>query len=123
MPYRPKRPCSFPGCPRLTAGRYCDEHQKLADQERQRYTRSPGDADRYGRDWRRISRCFLDDHPFCEMCRKEGRITEATIAHHVIPVKEGGTDDESNLMALCRPCHSRLHGERGDRWGRRKRSF
>lgn len=123
MPHRPKKPCAFPGCPRLTDGRYCDEHQRLADQESQRYTRSHGDADRYGRDWRRISRAFLADHPFREICRKEGRIAEATIAHHILPVKEGGTDDEQNLMALCRACHSRLHGEHGDRWGRRKHSY
>ena len=25
MPKRPKRPCSYPGCGRLTDGRYCDE--------------------------------------------------------------------------------------------------
>lgn len=27
MPYKPKRPCSWPGCPNLTHGRYCEEHQ------------------------------------------------------------------------------------------------
>ena len=29
MPRKPKRPCSYPGCPKLTDGRFCEEHQKL----------------------------------------------------------------------------------------------
>ena len=28
MPRKPKRPCSFPGCPKLTEGRFCEEHEK-----------------------------------------------------------------------------------------------
>lgn len=28
MPRKPKRPCSFPGCPNLTDGRFCEEHEK-----------------------------------------------------------------------------------------------
>ena len=27
MPYKPRRPCSYPGCPRLTNERFCDEHK------------------------------------------------------------------------------------------------
>lgn len=29
MPRKPKRPCSYPGCPKLVDGQYCEEHQKL----------------------------------------------------------------------------------------------
>ena len=29
MPCKPKRPCAYPGCPELTDGRYCAEHQKI----------------------------------------------------------------------------------------------
>ena len=25
---------------------------------------------------------------------------------HIIPKAEGGTDDESNLQSLCKPCHA-----------------
>lgn len=28
MPRKPKRPCSYPGCPNLTDGRFCPEHEK-----------------------------------------------------------------------------------------------
>lgn len=34
VPRKPKRPCSFPGCPRLTESRFCEEHGK---QEKRRY--------------------------------------------------------------------------------------
>ena len=37
--------------------------------------------------------------------------------HHVLPLSEGGSNDEGNLMSLCKSCHSRIHAKRGDRWG------
>ena len=33
MPRKPKHPCSYPGCPELTEGRYCKAHQKEMDRE------------------------------------------------------------------------------------------
>ena len=35
VPTKPKRPCSYPGCPNLTDGQYCEEHAK---QMNRRYT-------------------------------------------------------------------------------------
>lgn len=29
--------------------------------------------------------------------------------HHVIPIKDGGTDEESNLVHIHKPCHKNLH--------------
>lgn len=37
VPTKPKRPCSYPGCPKLTDGRFCEEHAKA---EAKRYERS-----------------------------------------------------------------------------------
>jgi 5-methylcytosine-specific restriction protein A len=51
---KPKRPCSYPGCPRLTDGRYCDEHQKLTAKQYNKYQRIPEHRKRYGRAWKRI---------------------------------------------------------------------
>lgn len=39
MPKRPKRPCSYPGCPNLTDKRFCPEHEKLEAQRYERYDR------------------------------------------------------------------------------------
>ncbi len=36
--------------------------------------------------------------------------------HHKVPLSEGGTHEESNLVSLCKECHARIHAERGDRW-------
>lgn len=37
-----------------------------------------------------------------------------------LPLSEGGTHDRANLIALCKPCHARIHAERGDRWHNNK---
>ena len=29
MPRKPKRPCSYPNCPKLTDKQFCDEHERL----------------------------------------------------------------------------------------------
>jgi 5-methylcytosine-specific restriction protein A len=36
--------------------------------------------------------------------------------HHRLPLSEGGTYDRSNLIALCKFCHSQIHAKREDRW-------
>ena len=117
MPHKPKRPCSHPGCPELTNGRYCGEHAKLAAKTYERYGRDPETRKRYGSAWRKISKQYLEEHLFCELCRQEGRMRAATLVHHIKNIREGGTNDEENLMALCNSCHSKLHANHGDRWG------
>ena len=119
MPYKPRRPCSYPGCPALVDGRYCPAHQKEIDQRYNQYQRDPATATRYGVEWRRIRERFLVAHPLCELCRQDGRLTPAEHVHHILPLDRGGTNDEANLQALCRPCHSRVSALDGDRWGRR----
>jgi hypothetical protein len=56
MPKRPKRPCSHPGCPKLTDGRFCEEHAKLEAKRYEQHDRDPATRRRYGRAWKRI-RC------------------------------------------------------------------
>ena len=41
MPKKPMKPCRHPGCPNLTAGRYCEEHAKEEDRRYERYVRDP----------------------------------------------------------------------------------
>ena len=104
MPRKPKRPCSYPGCPNLTYGRYCEEHERFMMRRYNSVERNPRAKRRYGPDWKRIRRAFLDEHPFCEVCRRNGRYVEADTVHHIKPLSEGGTNDEGNLMALCHSC-------------------
>ena len=119
MPRKPKRPCSFPCCPRLTDGRFCEEHAKLEAQRYERYGRDPAIKKRYGRKWKRIRGRYIRAHPLCERCKKNGKITPAEEVHHIKPLAHGGTNAEDNLMSLCKSCHSEITAKEGGRWDRK----
>ena len=108
MPRKPKRPCSYPGCGKLTDDRYCDEHEQITEHQYNQYLRDPDTNKRYGRAWKKLRARFLSLHPLCEHCKNEGRLTAAEEVHHVLPLANGGTHDEDNLMALCKSCHSKI---------------
>jgi 5-methylcytosine-specific restriction protein A len=116
MPYKPARPCSHPGCPNLTHGRFCKEHQKEENARYEKYDRDPAVRRRYGRAWSRIRAAYAKEHPFCEKCFERGIIVPVEEVHHIVPLSEGGTHARDNLISLCKSCHSRIHAERGDRW-------
>lgn len=120
MPYKPKTPCSWSGCPKLTEGRFCKEHQKLYDKQYETYDQDRNAKQKYGRAWKRIRDRYIHTHPLCEECLKEHRYTKATEVHHRLPLSHGGTHEERNLEALCHECHSRITAEMGDRWHKRK---
>ena len=115
MPSKPKRPCSFPGCPNLTDGQFCDVHRKEARKKYDRYKRAPDVNRKYGRAWKRIRARYAAAHPLCEMCLAEGKLVPVEEIHHILPVSKGGTHSEDNLMSLCRSCHEKIHREIGDR--------
>ncbi len=119
MPKKPKRPCSYPGCPKLTDGQFCEEHAKQEARRYEKYDRDPAVRRRYGRAWTRIRNRYAAAHPFCEECYKKGVLHPVEEVHHILPLAEGGTHDENNLVSLCQSCHSRIHAERGDRWHNR----
>lgn len=116
MPKKPKRPCSYPGCPKLTDGRFCYEHQKQENQRYEKYDRSPEMKKRYGRAWKRIRDRHITQYPLCEMCKNHGRLTPAEEVHHILPLSQGGTHEDSNLMSLCKSCHSEITAKEGGRW-------
>jgi 5-methylcytosine-specific restriction enzyme A len=120
MPRKPMKPCSYQGCPRLTYGRYCDEHAKLMNAQYDARCRDRGASEFYhSTEWRRCRQNFLIEHPFCEECRKHGRLTRATLVDHIVPIRQGGAAlDENNLQALCSSCHGRKSIEDGSRFSR-----
>ena len=78
--------------------------------ERQRIGR-PRDPPRYGQAryhgvWVRIRIMHLRREPLCRVCAAAGKITPADTVDHIVPLREGGTNEESNLQSLCKPCHS-----------------
>ena len=69
MPRKALKPCKHPGCPNLTDGLYCAEHQPL-------HPDRPSAAKRgYGSRWQRLSKAYLRRHPLCVRCKSQGRFT------------------------------------------------
>lgn len=83
--------CTEPRC-----GRYAKRAGRCAAHARKR------PAGRYSPGWERIARAYLKRHRGCVRCP-----SRATTVDHVIPRSRGGTDDESNLQALCATCNGR----------------
>nr|WP_253292363.1 HNH endonuclease signature motif containing protein [Blautia sp. MSJ-9] len=116
VPSKPKKPCAYPGCPALVTGRYCAEHAKKVNSDYEKYGRDKNAKRRYGRAWKRIRDKYAAGHPFCEKCYERGVLVPVEEIHHKLPLSEGGTHDRSNLIALCKSCHSQIHAKRGDHW-------
>lgn len=122
MPTRPKRICSYPGCPCFAVvGSKCEAHAK---QSRQAVDRQRGTAHQRGYTgrWNRYSKWFLKQ-PGNQICklRIDGRCTLAAgCVDHIKPVPP---DDPlfwepSNHQASCLVCNS-IKGNRemqGTEW-------
>lgn len=125
MPHKPKKPCSYPGCPKLTDGQYCPEHKKLMEKQYDTYMRSrTSTAFYHSQAWKKKRQNFLIEHPFCEECRRQGRLTRATLVDHIQPIRMGGAllDDE-NLQALCASCHSKKSIIEGSRFSSKGKTY
>lgn len=111
MPRKPKKPCSYPGCPNLTENRYCICHKSMAPVPAPRIHNSFY----YTPEWKKARKEYLEVHPSCICCGKT-----ATIVDHVVPIKDGGSAlDERNFQSLCWSCHSRKSIEDGSRFRRK----
>ena len=109
MPRTPRRPCRFPGCPNLCeSGVYCREHRQYSTDR----VRGGADARGYNAEWRRARKVFLQKHPLCAECRKNGKLTPATVVDHIIPHRGDRKLfwDENNWQSLCKDCHDRKTG-------------
>ena len=109
MPYKPRVPCKHPGCAALVPSgtKYCEAHKALHPEE-VRSAASRG----YGRAWQKASRQFLQAHPLCEECQRQGKYVKATDVDHIIPHRGDKKLfwDRSNWQALCHRCHSKKTG-------------
>ena len=68
---------------------------------------------------------FERDLYLCQICARENRLTwvdlhgpDAGICDHIVPLSQGGTDDEDNLQTICRPCDKRKTRQEAARGGR-----
>jgi 5-methylcytosine-specific restriction protein A len=106
-----------PGCPRPAwSGSLCDIHAKEKQKELDAARLTPADRG-YGNRWRIRRNKFLKKHPLCADPDQVHTIpVKSTDVDHIIPKKNGGTDDEGNLQALCHTCHSRKTARSDGRW-------
>ena len=95
-PRRLLSPCGQPGCPAIAIpgiGR-CEAHQPKP------WAR-PGVHHAGGRRWQETRRrIFARDGHRCVYCHGPAEVVD-----HVLARAAGGTDDDSNLAASCKPCN------------------
>ena len=110
MPYKPRRPCRYPGCPDFAVqGQvFCSIHMEWSS-DRQR-----GGASARGYDarWKKARAIFLKQHPLCAFCQAEGKLVPATVVDHIIPHR-GNQQlfwDQTNWESLCKTCHDKKTG-------------
>ena len=102
MNKKPLKPCNYPTCPKLTQGRYCEDHVYTRDKP-PRNARKMG----YDKNWEKRRANFLLNNPLCVECLKNGKYTPANVADHIIPHKGDKRlfYDDNNLQSLCDSCH------------------
>jgi len=52
-----------------------------------------------------LRRRRLRAEPLCRHCVAKGRVSASTVPDHIIPLGQGGTDDDFNIQCLCQDCH------------------
>ena len=98
------RPCAEAGCRNLTRDTYCEDHQHLKrDFRASAYKRG------YDARWKRYRKAFLSNHPLCEECLRNDKVTLSTVVDHIIPHKGSKMLfwAEHNHQALCETCHNK----------------
>lgn len=107
MPNRPPKVCAHPGCPILTAGRYCDKHERAA-KLRKDAGRESSTQRGYGRRWSAYRKQYLSEHPLCIKCACRGLTVATDTVDHIIPHRGNYTLfwDPENHQPMCTPCHN-----------------
>jgi 5-methylcytosine-specific restriction enzyme A len=110
MPQRAPSACHRPGCRGLVRNGVCSVCGPLRQQAQSAWDKQRGTAAQRGYDgrWQRLRTYFLAGNPLCVHCAEQGRTEPATDVHHVVAKRNGGSDDDANLLALCHACHSKV---------------
>jgi hypothetical protein len=58
-----------------------------------------------------IQSVYRRDNYQCQNCKQKGgsRGSAELHAHHIVALKDGGSNNESNLITLCESCHKAIH--------------
>jgi 5-methylcytosine-specific restriction protein A len=79
---------------------------KSAPRQVWQHKRTSRHARGYGTAWEHLRKEVMQrDKGLCQPCLRKNRVTAAAAVDHIKPKAKGGTDDLTNLEAICRPCH------------------
>lgn len=109
MASSPPRPCTYVGCGRLVhgGGSRCPAHARIETDKFNDRRRGSRHQRGYGSAWDKLrEQIMLRDKGVCQPCWKLGKATPAHAVDHIKAKHEGGTDDCTNLQAICRACHA-----------------
>lgn len=122
MGRRPKKPCGKVGCPNLVEYPrvYCEMHQEYEDNlkaaRNRRYDKARATDKEYkfykSSKWIRFRRYIMErDHHTCQICLENNKVVDATLVHHIVPVRENWELrlNENNVIAVCDECHNKIH--------------
>ena len=119
MQTRPLHPCAEPGCPALSQGPRCPAHRLVRRQVSPQPSARPSPSLRtYDAEWREIRKQVLEEEP---VCQTPGCTALSTEVDHLIPWRMGGTRARENLVARCKPCHSRKTARQDGGFGNTRR--
>lgn len=77
----------------------------------------------HSKEWRELRQWWIETHPLCQRCEREGRTTPATAVHHKESFakyfRNGQITEKalevafnpSNLMSVCDACHKKEHNQ------------
>ena len=111
MAQRPKRPCRYPRCSRLTTSKhgYCPTHKKSTDKSYELTRETATQRGYTKRTWQNLRKIVLNNNPLCkdpfDTHRRYGETTPATEVDHIDGDRTNNAME--NLQPLCKPCHSR----------------
>jgi 5-methylcytosine-specific restriction protein A len=110
------KPCAQCGTLVGDGSARCDAHKRNAWQRYGNTTKRTA-----GRRLQRDRAALFAREPLCRECQRHGRVTLATIRDHIVPLAEGGADDDANTQPLCQACSdakTEAESKRGRAWGR-----
>jgi 5-methylcytosine-specific restriction protein A len=117
MPRAAPRPCTKQGCRALVS----DGSGRCAAHPREAWVKCTPTKRITGRRLQVMRASLFSRCPLCVKCLEDDLVVPATERDHVIPLAEGGRDDESNEQALCSACHETKSAAESQR-GRRRRA-